>query len=57
MRKWKRVGDKAIGMDENGKELVNVPFKEPVHIRPAYDKLYQITPALIVREEVFICDP
>ena len=43
MRKWKRVGDKAIGMDENGKELVNVPFKEPVHIRPAFDKLYQIT--------------
>ncbi len=43
MRKWKRVGDKAIGMDENGKELVNVPFKEPIHIRPAYDKLYQIT--------------
>ncbi|MBK9215694.1 MAG: dehydrogenase [Chloracidobacterium sp.] len=43
VRKWKRVGDKAIGMDENGKELVNVPFKEPVHIRPAYDKVYQIT--------------
>lgn len=43
MRKWKRVGDKAIGMDENGKELVNVPFKEPVHIRPAFDKIYQIT--------------
>ena len=43
MRKWKRIGDKAIGMDENGKELVNVPFREPVYIRPAYDKLYQIT--------------
>ncbi len=43
VRKWKRVGEKAIGMDENGKELVDVPFKEPVHIRPAYDKLHQIT--------------
>ncbi|MFN0138736.1 MAG: 4Fe-4S dicluster domain-containing protein [Pyrinomonadaceae bacterium] len=43
VRKWKRIGDKAIGMDENGKELVNVPFREPVHVRPAYDKLYQIT--------------
>ena len=43
MRKWKRSGDIVIGMDENGKEVVRVPFREPVHIRPAYDKLHQIT--------------
>ena len=43
MERWKRVGDKVIGLDANGKELVDVPMKEPVHIRPAVDKLYQIT--------------
>ena len=42
MPRWKRVGDSAIGMDESGKPLVEVPMNEPVHVRPAYDKLYQI---------------
>jgi nitrate reductase beta subunit len=43
MERFKRVGDKIIGLDANGKEVVDVPMKEPVHIRPAVDKLYQIT--------------
>jgi nitrate reductase beta subunit len=43
MERFKRVGHKTIGLDANGKELVDVPMKEPVHIRPAVDKLYQIT--------------
>jgi len=37
------VGDKVIGLDGKGNQVVDVPLREPVHIRPAYDKLYQIT--------------
>ena len=42
MPRWRRQGDKAIGLDEKGNPLVQVPMYEPVHVRPAYDKLYQI---------------
>jgi nitrate reductase beta subunit len=41
--RWKRQGDWVIGMNEGGGELIRVPLKEPVHVRPAFDKLYQIT--------------
>jgi nitrate reductase beta subunit len=40
--RWRRQGDRVIGTDESGSPLVNVPLKEPVFIRAAYDKLYQI---------------
>ncbi len=40
--KWRRDGDWVIGMSEAGAEVVRVPLKEPVHVRPAFDKLYQI---------------
>lgn len=43
IHKWRRSGDLVFGMDEKGAEIVKVPFREPVIIRPAYDKLYQIT--------------
>ncbi len=43
MERWKRVGDKVIGLDATGNELVDVPMREPIHIRPSTDKLYQIT--------------
>lgn len=43
MPRWKRVGDRIIATDENGGPIMNVPRDEPVHIRPAQDKLYQIT--------------
>jgi nitrate reductase / nitrite oxidoreductase, beta subunit len=43
MERWKRIGDKIIGLDAGGNVVVNVPLREPVHIRPAYDKLHQIT--------------
>ncbi len=43
MPRWKRVGDDAYGMDEKGGTIVKVPRNEPVHVRPAYDRLYQIT--------------
>jgi nitrate reductase beta subunit len=42
MHRWKRQGDAAIGLDEKGQTLAQAPLYEPVHIRPAMDKLYQI---------------
>jgi ferredoxin len=43
MPRWKRQGDWVTGMSETGSEIVRVPLKEPVHVRPAYDRLYQIS--------------
>jgi nitrate reductase beta subunit len=40
--RFKRQGDTVIGVDEKGQPLANVPMNEPVHVRPAYDRLYQI---------------
>jgi nitrate reductase beta subunit len=40
--RWKRQGDIVSGTDEKGATLVRVPMKEPVHVRAAYDTLYQI---------------
>jgi len=42
MPRFKRQGDNIIATDEKGSPIVNVPMHEPVHIRPAYDRLYQI---------------
>ena len=42
MPRWKRQGDTAVGLDEKGTPLKQAPLNEPVHIRAAYDKLYQI---------------
>ena len=42
MPRFKRQGDNVVGADDKGQTLVSVPMHEPVHIRPAYDKLYQI---------------
>jgi len=39
---FKISGDMAIAYDDNRKETVRVPVHEPVHIRPAQDRLYQI---------------
>jgi nitrate reductase beta subunit len=35
--RWKREGDKVLGFDESGTELIRVPLREPVHIREAFD--------------------
>ena len=43
MTKWKRVGETITGLDDDGNLQVSVPLREPVHIRPAYDKQYQVT--------------
>ena len=39
---FKIQGDYAIALDDDHKEFARVPLYEPVHIRPAEDKLYQI---------------
>lgn len=39
---FKIVGDMAVALDDNKKEFARVPIYEPVHIRPAQDRLYQI---------------
>ncbi|MBS1831996.1 MAG: dehydrogenase [Acidobacteria bacterium] len=35
--RFRRQGDTITGSDEKGTELVRVPMKEPVHLRPALD--------------------
>lgn len=42
MPRWKRQGDIVTGMDEKGNTIVRVPMNEPVVVRQAFDKLYQI---------------
>ena len=37
MPRWKRVGDTVIGLKEDGKEIVRVPYREPAHVRAAVD--------------------
>jgi nitrate reductase beta subunit len=34
---YKVEGNHAVGFDEKGAEIVRVPFKEPIHVRTAYD--------------------
>lgn len=36
------VGDYAVALDDAKREIMRVPIYEPVHIRPAQDRLYQI---------------
>jgi nitrate reductase beta subunit len=40
--RWRRDGETVIGLNEEGGEIIRVPLREPVHVRPAYDELYQI---------------
>jgi nitrate reductase beta subunit len=41
--RFRRQGDSIAGMNEAGAEVVRVPLREPVLVRPAFDKLYQIS--------------
>jgi nitrate reductase beta subunit len=36
------VGDSAVALDDAKREIMRVPIYEPVHVRPAQDRLYQI---------------
>ncbi len=40
--RWRTEDDWTIGSEEDGKEIVRVPLREPVHIRKAYDEKHQI---------------
>jgi nitrate reductase beta subunit len=40
--RWRRDGETVIGLNDEGVEIIRVPLREPVHVRPAYDQLYQI---------------
>lgn len=42
MTRWVRSGDNVVGFDERDTAVARVPLREPVHVRPAFDKLYQI---------------
>ena len=35
--RFRRQGDLIVGSDEKGAEVVRVPMREPVHIRPDID--------------------
>ncbi|MBM3320316.1 MAG: dehydrogenase [Candidatus Eisenbacteria bacterium] len=37
MPRWKRSGSFVLGLDEDGREIVRVPLREPVHVRAAFD--------------------
>jgi nitrate reductase beta subunit len=39
---FKIVGDFAVALDDTRKEIMRVPIYEPVHVRPAQDRLYQV---------------
>ena len=39
MPRWKRVGDAILGLEEDGREIVRVPVREPMHVRPARDEV------------------
>jgi nitrate reductase beta subunit len=39
---FKIAGDYAIALDDARREMMRVPIYEPVHLRPAQDRLYQI---------------
>jgi nitrate reductase / nitrite oxidoreductase, beta subunit len=41
--RWRRQGDSVIGAQENGDEIIRVPLREPVFVREAFDKKYQVT--------------
>jgi len=42
MSKWRRQGEMVSGLDDKGTELVKVPLREPVHVRPGVDPKLQI---------------
>ena len=42
LSRWRRQGSVVAGIDERGNAVMQVPLDEPVHVRPAYDRIYQI---------------
>ncbi len=42
IHRYRVEGDHTIGYDEKGAELVRVPLKEPVYVRPVFDAARQV---------------
>ena len=40
--RWRRQGDTVAGLDENRREIVRVPMREPVYLLPAFDSQYAV---------------
>lgn len=40
--RWKREAEWVSGLDEDGKELIRVPMKEPMIVREAFDSKHQV---------------
>lgn len=40
--RWKQQGDWTLGLEEDGREILRVPLREPVFIRQAFDQKHQI---------------
>ncbi|MCR4415616.1 MAG: dehydrogenase [Thermoguttaceae bacterium] len=41
--RWERSGDWVAALDDQGKEIVRVPLREPVYVRQAFDARHQVT--------------
>jgi nitrate reductase beta subunit len=39
---WKTEGEQSIAYDENKKEIVRVPLREPIYERSAYDEKHKV---------------
>jgi nitrate reductase beta subunit len=40
--RFRHQGDITVGIDDKGAEILRVPLREPVHIRPALDAKNQL---------------
>jgi len=41
--RWERRGDWVLAGDEKGEEIVRVPLREPVYLRPAFDEKHGVS--------------
>ncbi|HXV76125.1 MAG TPA: 4Fe-4S dicluster domain-containing protein, partial [Candidatus Polarisedimenticolaceae bacterium] len=41
--RWKREGDRVLGLDDSGNELARVPLREPLKVLQAYDVRHGVT--------------
>lgn len=41
--RWNRQDDWVAALDDDGREIVRVPLKEPVYVRAAFDAQHQVT--------------
>ena len=42
LARWRRQGEWVVGAADDGAEIIRVPLKEPVYVRPAFDPRYEI---------------